>query len=72
VNKGITDELMADSTPFDRYFSAYLSLQLRRTFTADEFGEEWSSPEQEVERLELGRTIQWDARIWEDEYDDEL
>jgi hypothetical protein len=38
---------------------------LQRQYTADSFGETYGGPEQELERLEHGRTLDWDGHRWQ-------
>jgi hypothetical protein len=49
---------------------AYIRRGLLRGFTADMFGEVWSSAEAELARLER-MPLNWDSRVWEDDEDDD-
>lgn len=60
----VSDQMIADSSlGLGRFFLEYVTRMLRRRLIAGIFGEDWSSPEAEGQRLEVGRTWVWDSPI---------
>jgi hypothetical protein len=65
----VSQELL-DDVGAPRFIERYVQRHLARVFIAAMFGEEWSSAAAELERVELGRSIRWDSRVWDDEEDE--